>query len=267
MIVIRQLTDYLETIAPLHLQEGYDNAGLICGHRDQEISGILCCLDATEAIVQEAIDTGCNLVVAHHPIVFKGLKKINGYSYVERSIIKAIKNDIAIYAIHTNLDNVLFQGVNERIAKRLGLESIQLLLPKNSVASSFPGPSGTGVMGLLPEAMSPDAFLTFIKERMDTPCIRHTELLNRPVQSVAICGGSGSSFLEAALKRQCDAYISADFKYHEFFDADQQILIADIGHYESEQFTIELLFEIITNKFSNFAVRKTKLNTNPVKYI
>jgi len=267
MTTIKDLTDHLESIAPLHLQEGYDNAGLICGQANQSISGVLCSLDATEAIVQEAIDNGCNLVVAHHPIIFKGLKKINGSNYVERTIIKAIKNDIAIYAIHTNLDNVLYQGVNERIAAQIGLENLNILIPKSGITTDKETSVGTGVVGYLPQAMDNNEFLQLVKKRMLTSCIKHTAPIERFIQKIAICGGSGSSFLSAAIDQNCDAYISSDFKYHEFFDADQKILIADIGHYESEQFTIELLFEIITNKFSNFAVRKTNLNTNPVKYI
>lgn len=267
-IRIKDLTQYLETIAPLPLQESYDNAGLLCGHREMEVKGVLCSLDATEDIVEEAIQQHCNVVVAHHPIIFKGLRQINGKNYVERTIIKAIKNDIAIYAIHTNLDNVLYHGVNERIAHRLGLQNLEMLIPKTPYVTHLESSliTGTGIVGELEKSMSEGDFLKYLKDRMNTPCVRHTELLNKDIQKVAICGGSGSSFLPAAIRQSCDVYVSADFKYHEFFDADQQILIADIGHYESEQYTIELLYEIITKNFSNFAVRKTNLNTNPVKY-
>jgi len=267
-IRIKDLTNHLETIAPLPLQEAYDNAGLICGHPDTEVRGVLCSLDATEEIVEEAIRQNCNVVVAHHPIIFKGLKQINGKNYVERCIIKAIKNDIAIYAIHTNLDNVLHHGVNERIAYQLELNNLDMLIPKTPYATHMESAliTGTGIVGSLSKAMSEPEFLQYLKEKMAAPCIRHTNLLNKTIQKVAICGGSGSSFLPAAIKQSCDVYVSADFKYHEFFDADGQILIADIGHYESEQYTIELLYEIITKNFSNFAVRKTNLNTNPVKY-
>lgn len=266
--LIKDLTDYLETIAPLPLQEAYDNAGLLCGHRDMEVQGVLCCLDATEEIVEEAIQHQCNVVIAHHPIIFKGLRQINGKNYVERTIIKAIKNDIAIYAIHTNLDNVLHHGVNERIAQKLALQNLEMLIPKTPFVTHRESSltTGTGIVGSLDNAMNEDDFLQYLKDKMNTPCIRHTKLLYKEVRKVAICGGSGSSFLPAAIRHSCDVYVSADFKYHDFFDADEQILITDIGHYESEQYTIELLFEIITKNFSNFAVRKTNLNTNPVKY-
>jgi dinuclear metal center YbgI/SA1388 family protein len=267
-ILIQQLTDFLEDIAPLNLQEHYDNAGLITGRHDQSIKGILCSLDTTEEIIQEAIDLGCNVIVAHHPIIFKGLKKINGYHYVDKTIVKAIKNDIAIYAIHTNLDNVLISGVNTHIAQLLGLDHIQPLISKTEIINKQGQllPVGTGIVGNFRIPMSHEQFLSFVKHTMKTSIIRYTDIKKQQIERVAVCGGSGASFLLDAKKQNADAYISSDFKYHEFFDGEGDLMITDIGHYESEQYTIDLLFNLITNKFSNFAVRKTSINTNPIKY-
>ena len=267
-ITIQKLTDFLELIAPLQLQESYDNAGLITGRHDTIIKGVMCSLDATEEVIQEAIDLGCNVVVAHHPIIFKGLKKINGYHYVDKTIVKAIKNDIAIYAIHTNLDNVLVSGVNTHIANLLGLVNLYPLIAKSDIVNKQGEllSAGTGIVGELPSEMKTEEFLLFIKKTMKTGIIRYTTLRKNCIKRVAVCGGSGASFLFDAKKQKADAYISSDFKYHEFFDGEGDIMITDIGHYESEQYTIDLLFDLITNNFSNFAVRKTSINTNPIKY-
>lgn len=361
---IKDIINVLEAIAPPALQETYDNAGLITGNNDVECSGVLCSLDATEDIVEEAIAKKCNLIVAHHPIIFKGLKRINGKNYVERTIIKAIKNDIAIYAIHTNLDNLL-TGVNGKMADRLGLINRKILLPKPSVlkklytfvpythseqmrkalwqagagnignyrecsfnnegTGTFKGGNstdpfagepgklhyekemkvevifpvwlqasiikalleahpyeepafdiialdnqytvvGSGLTGMLPEAMEEKAFLTHLKEAFNLQVIRHTPLSGRKVQQISLCGGSGSFLISNALSAKSDFYITADVKYHEFFDADKKMVIADIGHYESEQFTIDLLYDILVEKFPTFAVLKTAVNTNPLVY-
>ncbi|MBI5914400.1 MAG: Nif3-like dinuclear metal center hexameric protein [Bacteroidetes bacterium] len=261
---IKEIIAHLESIAPPQYQEGYDNAGLITGDADAEVTGILCSLDATEVIINEAIERGCNLVVAHHPIVFKGLKRLNGRTYVERTVIKAIKNDVAIYAIHTNLDNVFHRGVNSKIAEKLGLLHTLILSPKPETNSLE---IGAGLIGELPMAMNETDFLNNLKSTMLAGCIRHTRLLGRPVKTVALCGGAGSFLLPAAIAQKADVYITGDFKYHEFFDADGHLVIADIGHFESEQFTIDLLHEIISEKFSTFAPLKTNVSTNPVFYI
>lgn len=339
-MTIQSVINHLEGIAPPIYQESYDNAGLITGSPHWELTGVITSLDATEAVVEEAIDRGCNLIVAHHPIVFKGLKKITGANYVERTIIKAIKHDVAIYAIHTNLDNVLDRGVNQKIAQHLGLSHCRILAPKQmaylgkvsvpknqkeslkealnlaAVPSGgflpvhesrngreehfqlelrydqgqegkikeilrqrglldgfqkirLEGKSssiGSGVLGMLPEAVSTREFLQLLKEKMKAGVVRHTELVRSDVQKIAVCGGAGSFLLKAALAQKADVFVTADYKYHEFFDADGKIIIADIGHYESEQFTIDLLHEIISETFSTFAVYKTRVNTNPVKY-
>ncbi len=262
MVKISELTGYIESIAPLSFQEPYDNAGLILGDPDGEIAGVLCSLDVTESTVDEAVSLGCNLIVAHHPIIFGGLKKLNGANYVERTVIKAIKNDIAIYAAHTNLDNVLDKGVNQKIAEKLGLRQVEILLPKAIDQTNV----GSGAMGLLADAMDEIAFLDLLKSVFALKCIRHTALLNRKIRKVAVCGGSGQFLLGDAIASGMDAFVSADFKYHQFFDADGRIFVADIGHFESEKCTIELLFDIISSKFSNFATHCTKINTNPVNY-
>ncbi len=262
MITLRQLTECLEQIAPPAYQESYDNSGLITGHPDMPVKGVLVCLDSTEAVIREAVARGCNVVVAHHPIIFNGLKRITGRDYVERTVIEAIRNEIAIYAIHTNLDNVYAQGVNSRIARRLGLVNTRILAPK----PGLDGQVGSGMIGDLEPEIPEQTFLQHLKTRMSATIVRHTRLLDRPVRRIAVCGGSGSFLLKDAISQGAGFFVTADYKYHQFFDAEDKIVIADIGHYESEQFTIELLGDIITQKFSNFAVHLTKTNTNPVFY-
>ena len=259
---IQEILSILEAIAPPYLQESYDNAGLIVGDPETEVSGILFCLDSTEAVVEEALSLGCNLVIAHHPIVFRGLKRFNGSNYVERTVMQAIRKNVALYAIHTNLDNVYRQGVNTKIAEKLGLQQTRILLPKAGQTDI-----GAGILGVLPEAMDETAFLRHVKSALHASCVRHTALREKPVRTVTVCGGSGSFLLSEALRAGADAFVTADFKYHEFFDAEGRLVIADIGHYESEQFTIELLYDIIREKFPTFALHCTKVNTNPVHYL
>jgi len=361
---IKDVITTLETIAPLSLQEAYDNAGLITGDENAECTGMLISLDATTVVVDEAREKGCNLIVSHHPIVFSGLKKITGRNYVQKAVINAIKNDIALYAIHTNLDNVL-NGVNGKIAELLELKSISVLAPKESqlkklytfapVAAAdkvrqaifdaggghignyeecsfsvegfgtfkggidtdpyvgkpgelhreneikieviFPAwlesrliknllaahpyeevaydiirldnrfsSIGSGVIGDLKETTDETSFLNSVKEKFKLNVIRHTGLLSKPVSKVAVCGGAGSFLISSALAAGADCFITSDIKYHEFFDANDKMIIADIGHYESEQFTINLLQEFLEQKFPTFAVLKTEVNTNPVRY-
>lgn len=361
-MLIKEITSLLESIAPPALQESYDNAGLITGQPSWECTGIICTLDATEEVIIEAIEKKCNLVVAHHPIIFSGLKKINGKNYVEKTIITAIKNDIAIYAIHTNLDNII-NGVNKKMADALGLTSRQILSPKenqliklytfvpveyaekvrsaifeaggghigNYSECSFNAPgegtykagddtnpfageknkrhseneikieiifpqwlqqpiisallaahpyeevaydlvklsnnlttTGSGLIGELEEPMSETDFLHHLKKSFNLQLIRHTPLTGKPVKKVALCGGAGSFLINRALGAGTDFYVSADIKYHEFFDANGRMVVADIGHWESEQFTIDLLYEILKEKYPTFALRKTEVCTNPV---
>jgi dinuclear metal center YbgI/SA1388 family protein len=361
---ISTIISFLETLAHPSLQEHYDNAGLITGDTGWECSGIICSLDATEEVVKEAITKKCNLIIAHHPIIFGGLKKINGKNYVEKTIIAAIKNDIAIYAIHTNLDNII-EGVNGKMAKMLELKNISILSQKentlkklftfvpvykaeqvrnaifnaggghignysecsfnaegtgtfkagdgtdpyvgevgkqhqekeirievifpsflehtivNAMKSAHPYEEvaydvvnvsnthqniGSGVIGELAAAVEEKEFLSYVKQIFQVPVIRHTALLGKPVKKIALCGGAGSFLIAKALAFKADVFITADVKYHEFFDANNRILIADIGHYESEQFTINLLHEILVQKFPTFAILKTEMKTNPVQY-
>jgi dinuclear metal center YbgI/SA1388 family protein len=259
---IEDITQYLEQVAPLHYQESYDNAGLLVGRHDTEIKGVLVSLDTTAAVVDEAIERGCNLIVAHHPIIFGGLKKLNGYHYVERAVIKAIKHDVAIYAIHTNLDNVLSNGVNEKIGLKLGLENLQILKPKTKIEDNV----GSGVVGTLARPLEFHAFLRMLIRDMVLPGLKYTDVAHEVVQKVALCGGSGRFLLEDAIAVGAQVFISADFKYHEYFEANGQITIIDIGHYESEKFTVELLHQLITRKFSKFAAYCAKVNTNPINY-
>lgn len=361
---ISELTNYLEQIAPLSYQESYDNSGLIVGDPNQEISKALVTLDCTEDVVDEAIRKGCDIIVAHHPIVFKGLKKFNGKNYVERVVLKAIKHNIALYAIHTNLDNVL-GGVNSKIAEKLGLANTAILSPKTGLLKqlsvyvprshveavrsalfeagagaigqydecsyntagygTFRGLAGanptvgevgqqerveetkievvypafkerailvamyaahpyeevahhilttenaihavgSGIIGNLPKGMPELEFLAYLKDKLKLKVIRHTQFLEKEVNRVAICGGAGGFLLKDAKRSGADVFVTADYKYHEFFDAEEEIIIADIGHFESEQFTQELLMEIIRKKFVNFAVLLTEIDTNPINY-
>ena len=261
---LKQLTNYLESIAPLHYQMGYDNSGLLTGHSDQQITGVLIALDCIESVVEEAIEKHCNVIVAHHPILFSGKKRLTGADYVERTLIKAIKNDIAIYAIHTNLDAVLVNGVNTEIAHRLMLSDLKILSPDLKLNADRT--IGAGILGKLPDPMPSIDFLNFLKSCMDLKVIKHTKIVFEKVHKIAVCGGSGHFLLEAAKSINADVLITSDIKYHQFFDAEEDILLIDIGHYESERFTIELLYRLITEKFSTFAALKTEVNTNPVFY-
>lgn len=364
MLQIRHLTTYLESLAPLAYQESYDNAGLLVGDPAAHIKGVLITLDATEAVVDEAIAKGCNVVVAHHPIVFKGLKKLNGKTYVERTVIKAIRNDVALYAAHTNLDNVV-GGVNFKIAEKLNLRNVRVLSPKTQVLTKlvtfvpvadtqrvvdalheagagqignysrasfraegigayqagqgahpalgevgnyhkepehrieviFPSPVqpavlaalqqahpyeeiaydlytldnqnpevGSGAVGELPEPLPGETWLSYLKDHMNLNLIRHTPLPDRPIRRVAVCGGAGSFLLPEAMRTGADVFVTADYKYHEFFDADGRIGICDIGHYESEVFTKELLGGHLAEKFTTFAIILSETDTNPVRY-
>lgn len=361
---VKEIIQYLESLAPISSQESYDNSGLIVGDSNTEVKQALICLDSTEEVVNEAISTGCNLIIAHHPIVFKGLKSLTGKNYVERVVLKCIKNDIVLYAIHTNLDNFRF-GVNNEIGKRLGLTDLKILEPKKGTLNkitvfvpyenreqvaqamfnagagfignykecSFYGEGigtftpveganpyvgtlgvaeqasenrlemlvsshqlsavinqmkanhpyeevaydvvalqnenqyeGAGMVGKLPQPMEVKQFLAFVKKQFNCGVIRHTKLIKEKVETVAFCGGSGSFLLHHAIRSKADVYITGDFKYHEFFDAEDRIIIADIGHFESEQYTINLLSDVLTKKFPNFALRLTKINTNPINY-
>ena len=362
---ISEIIQCIEDFAPKNYQESYDNAGLIIGDKNNKCTGVLICLDSIESVIDEAIQKKYNLVVAHHPIIFSGIKQITGKNYIERIIIKAIKNDIAIYAAHTNLDNMQ-SGVNVKIGEKLGIKNYRILQPKNKILKKlytyvppihtqqvlqalfnagagqignysecsyatngigtfFPNDEtqptlgeknkrnsetedkievifpayleykildtlfknhpyeevayevitldnqnqtiGSGMIGTLETPMSETDFLHFVKKQLKTACIRYTALQNKEIQRIAWCGGSGSFLLGEAIAQRADVFISGDFTYHNFFDADNQIIIMDIGHYESEQFTSEIFLDILTKKFRNFAIQISENNTNPINYI
>lgn len=260
---VRDVIDYLHTIAPNAYQEPYDNSGLLVGSYDDVVKGALVSLDVTEAVIEEAICLGCNMIISHHPIIFSGIKRLTGGNYVQRCIRSAIKNDINLFAIHTNLDNVYEHGVNTNIAQKLGLKNVEILAPKPELSDER---IGSGIIGEIDD-ISEMAFLESVKEKMGVSCVKYTELMGKKVQKVAVCGGSGRFLLEDAVAKGADVFISSDFKYHEFFDADGRIVIADIGHFESEQFTTDMLWGLLTEKFSTFTAHYTKVNTNPVNYL
>ena len=257
---IRKVIDALERFAPLPLQESYDNAGLQVGLTETEISGALLCLDVTEAVVDEAISRGCNLIVAHHPLIFRKLAHISDGSYVERAVIKAIKNDVVIVAMHTNLDNAL-DGVNFKMAEKMGLTDLQPL-QEPEVDGKW-----SGVVGTLPEPMSAEDFVKMLKERFGVASVRANELLRRPVSRVALCGGAGSFMLGDALRAGADAFVTGEMGYHEFFGHEQQLQICVIGHYESEQFTTEVFDEIIREHCPGVKTVIAETNTNPILYL
>ncbi|MEQ8909167.1 MAG: Nif3-like dinuclear metal center hexameric protein [Vicingaceae bacterium] len=362
---IKDIIQQLEKIAPPSLQESYDNSRLLVGSKDQKVNQLLLSLDCTEVVVQEAIDRKCEMIVAHHPIVFSGLKSLTGKNYIERTVIKAIKNNIAIYAIHTNLDNV-YHGVNQKIAEKLGLKNTKILSPKKELlqklvffcpvkdsekvrAAIFKAGAGqigdydacsfnlkgegtfragentnphvgekgklhkeeehrvevvlpnyleakviaalkkahpyeevaydlyslrnsweqvgSGMIGDLEEEQDFQAFLKSLKSKLNTPLIRHTKLHKKKVKKVALCGGAGSFLLNAAKAKGADVFITGDYKYHQFFDAEDEIVIADVGHYESEQFTPELLQEFLMENLPELSTKLVQTNTNPISYL
>ncbi len=278
MLRIHEIVSAFEAVAPLAFQESYDNSGLIVGNRDAEVTRALLCLDCTEAVVDEAIVKGCDIIIAHHPIVFGGLKRFTGCDYVQRTVIKAIQNNIAIYACHTNLDNVLRGGVNERIAQQLGFVVERVLRPIAADFGSFASSSGVvdsevfrtagaGILCNLQKPMNVLDFLQHVKERMGAEVVKYTKCDIEVVGKVAICGGAGSFLIGDALRAGADAFITSDVKYHEFFDAQGKMLLCDIGHYESEKYTIDLFSNILSAKFPKFATIFAGTITNPIDYL
>jgi dinuclear metal center YbgI/SA1388 family protein len=262
MKTIGDVCAVLESFAPLSLQESYDNAGLILGNREQEVTVILIALDATLAVIDEAVRLGCNLIVTNHPFIFKGLKTITGKNHTENCLIKAIRNDIAIYAGHTNMDAVR-GGVNERMADKLDLIDRSILVPIRPSDCDC----GLGMIGTLPQALTEEAFLQLLKSTFHCERIRFSAPRGKNIRRVAMCGGSGSEFLEKALAEGADAYLTGEAKYHEFFTHADEILLVDAGHYETEQFTKDIFFEILSENFSTFAVRISEVEANPVHYL
>lgn len=265
-VKVKDIIAYLHTIAPSALQEGYDNAGLIVGSEEATVQKIMVSLDATPDVINDAINNGCNLVVSHHPIVFKGIKKFtNGY-YVHDAVIKAIKHDIALFAIHTNLDNVYFNGVSTTMCAVLGMIDVEILAP-TSVSGDGTKVFGAGAVGMMPVQIATTAFIALVKEKFQLQCLKHTALCHTTIQKVAVCGGSGSFLIQNAIDAGADVFITADVKYHEYFDANGRIIILDIGHYESEKHVIALLEAILNSQFSDLQVMSTSVNTNPVHHV
>ena len=278
MLRIHEIVSAFEEIAPASLQESYDNSGLIVGDMGAEVSKALLCLDSTEAVVDEAIAKGCDLIIAHHPIVFGGLKRFTGGDYVQRAVMKAIRNNIAIYACHTNLDNVLRGGVNERIAQQLGFDVLHVLRPAVASFDSLNGiggagglevikTAGAGVLCELQKPMNVLDFLQHVKDRMGAGVVKYTKCDVGAVSRVAICGGAGSFLIGDALRAGADAFVTSDVKYHEFFDAEGKLLLCDIGHFESEKYTIDLFSNILSAKFPKFATIFAETITNPIDYL
>ena len=364
-MTVKDITNYLEELAPLQYAEDFDNVGLLVGNYNSQVTGVLVALDTLETIVDEPISKKCNLIVSFHPIIFSGLKKLNGNNYVERVLLKAIKNDIAIYAMHTALDNS-FMGVSAKMAEVLGLTNTKVLLPKQGLIKKLTtyaptndaekirtalfkagagnignyddcsfntdgigtykgnensNPTlgvkgklhsenetfisvifekhlqnnilkalfeahpyeevaydivttdnlhqniGMGMIGELADPLTGQDFLNFVKQQFNLQCIKHSKILDRPIKKVALLGGSGSFAIDSAKHLGADIYISSDFKYHDFFKAENHLILADIGHYESEQFTKNLIVDYLTKKFRNFAIVLSEKNTNPINYL
>ena len=364
-MIIRDITNSIEEIAPLQYAEDFDNVGLLIGNYDTPITGVLVTLDTLENVVDEAIGNKCNLIVSFHPIIFSGLKKLNGNSYVERVVLKAIQHNIAIYAMHTALDNSV-KGVSAKMAEVLGLKNTKILLPKSGYIKklttyvpnrdaekirkalheagagdignysdcsfniegkgTFRGKEnsnptisekgkfhtenetfisvtfekhlqskvlkalfdthsyeevaydivttdnahqhiGMGMVGELQNELSEKDFFYLLKKQFNLKHIRHSQLLSKSIKKVAVLGGSGAFAIDAVKGSGADIYISADFKYHDFYKAENELILADIGHYESEQFTKNLLADYLTEKFRNFAIILSKSNTNPINYL
>ena len=266
-MIIREITDAIEQYAPLRLQEEWDNAGIQVGDSEAEITGILLCTDATEAVVAEAIDLGYNLVIAHHPLIFHGLKKIMGRTPVERTVAMAIKHDITIYSAHTNMDSA-WQGVSFRMAEKIGMTNVEFL-DGNDVSpygDENSTTAGCGVIGDIRPAPAREV-LKRVKEAFEVGAVRFSGNADCIVSRVALCGGAGGFLLDKAVAAGAQLYVTADMRYHDFLDNCQRIVVADIGHYESEQFAKDIIFRAISEKFSNFACRISETQQGIVNYI
>ena len=259
---IKEVLSALERFAPLPLQESWDNAGLQVGLTETEVSGALLCLDVNEKIVDEAIQKGCNLVVSHHPLLFRGLKTISDLTDVQRTVMKAVQKGVCVISMHTNMDNAK-GGVNYKMAEKLGLRDVQFLAPKMVDGVE----SGSGVIGELPEAQASDDFVLAVKKAFGVECAMCNELLRRPVRKVALCGGAGDFLLDDALKAGADAFITGEMHYHQYFGYEQQIQICVIGHYQSEQYTTEIFRDIIEKECPGVRTCIAETCTNPILYI
>ena len=259
---IKEVLSALERFAPLPLQESWDNAGLQVGLTETEVSGALLCLDVNEQIVDEAVRKGCNLIVSHHPLLFRGLKTISDLTDVQRTVMKAIQKGICVVSMHTNMDNAR-GGVNFKIAEKLGLQQVRFFAPKTVDGIE----AGSGVIGELSEPMAADDFILKVKKTFDVECALCNELLKRPVRKIAICGGAGDFLLDAALAEGADAFITGEMHYHQYFGYEQAIQICVIGHYQSEQFTAEIFRDIIQKDCPGVRTEIAETCTNPILYL
>ncbi len=266
-VKIKQVVDALEQYAPLPLQEGYDNAGLQVGLTETvEVSGALLCLDVTEAVVDEAISKGCNLIVSHHPLIFRKLARVSDENYVQRTVMKAIKNDIVIVSMHTNMDAAT-GGVNFKIAEKLGLRNITFLDHPKEVDGVKGGDGVIGEIGEPGKGVAADDLVLILKERFCVECVQCNQLLRRPIKRVALCGGAGAFLLDRAIGQRADAFITGEMSYHEYFGHEQEIQICTIGHYQSEQFTNEIFRDVILEQCSGIRCCLSEINTNPIIYL
>ena len=259
-MIVKDITDVIEAFAPLALQEGYDNAGLIVGRPEDEVQGVLLAVDVTEEVLDEALSTGCNMVVTHHPIIFHPLKRLNSASYVERCVERAVRSGIALYACHTNLDSAP-QGMSWRLGSMLGVEGLSLLQP-----SGRGDGAGFGVVGELPQPMPATEFLRHIARVTGADVIRYSDIVKEQVRRVAVCTGAGSSCMADAIRVGADVYVTADLKYNDFMTPSGALTVVDIGHFESEYCAIEILFDVLSKKMLTFAVRRSEHSRNPINY-
>ena len=265
MIAVQDVCALLEDFAPLAYQEPYDNAGLIVGKRDMPLKGVLVCLDVSEPVIDEALKLGFNMIVSHHPLIFKGVKSITGNNHVNDCLVKAIKNDLAIYAGHTNVDSVI-NGVNGKMAEKLGLTNVSILALVNA-ASKPESQYGLGVVGELKSPVSEEKFLQLVKKTFCCKVLRHSAFTGQKVQRVGICGGSGSEFLNQAIGAGATVFLTGEAHYHDFFTEGLGIMLIDAGHYETEQYTKEVFFDLISKKMPKFAVRISTVEQNAVQYL
>lgn len=257
---IKEVAETLERFAPLPLQESYDNAGLQIGLTETEVSRVLLCLDVTEDIIREAHERGCNLIVSHHPLLFRGVKCVSDANYVQRCIRMAVQHDIAIYSAHTNLDNAR-GGVNWMIAEKLGLHDCTFLLPQPG------GEGGSGLIGTLPEAEEPEAFMQRVAATFDVECLQTNRGPRRAIKTVALCGGAGDFLIDNAIAKGADAFLTGEMHYHQYFGLENTIWVAALGHYQSEQYTIQLLHRILAAAHPQLPILETAQSTNAIHYI
>lgn len=255
---VRDIISAIERVAPLRLQDEWDNSGLQVGFMDNGVSRVLVCLDVTEAIVSEAAEHGCQMIVSHHPLLFKALSQVSDVTYQQRCVVKALAGGIAVYSAHTSLDNAP-GGVNHKIAELIGLQDLQWLLPKDGEDA------GSGLVGTLPAPERDCDFLRRIKGIFGVECLRHSECSGRQIKTVALCGGAGGFLMRDAVRKGADCFITGEFHYHDYFWNDG-MLLAELGHYQSEQYTIDLLAELLEAAFPALEVLKTSINTNPTRY-